>query len=46
MITNQKNMEKLPPLQFNIPNMMRVLHVELPKMPEELVVKQENPPAK
>ena len=37
-------MEKLEPLQFNIPVMLKALQAELPPMPDEIVVKQELAP--
>lgn len=37
-------MEKLEPLQFNIPAMLKALQAELPAMPDEIVVKPELAP--
>jgi hypothetical protein len=40
----QIQLEKMEPLQFNIPNMIKALNAELPPMPEKIVVQQELPP--
>lgn len=40
MVNNQRKLEKLPPLEFNIPSMIKALNQELPPLPEEIVVKQ------
>jgi hypothetical protein len=33
MVQNQKNLEKLPPLEFHIPSMIKILNQELPPLP-------------
>jgi hypothetical protein len=44
MVDKHKNLEKLPPLQFNIPVMIKALNTELPPLPDKIEVKQECPP--
>lgn len=44
MVEKQRSLEKLPPLEFNIPAMLKILYQELPALPEVIEVKQECPP--
>lgn len=40
----QEQLDKMEPLQFHIPSMIKALQAEIPLMPADIEVKQEMPP--